>query len=240
MYYDKFLLLCGYEPDEITVQRARIEKAFNKLEFTRNDFEIGEQRVRFYYDVELHSVRKMLGIWIQSLVDLILAREEGKKIVYTCMPPYFHILSGLAIISKDVYVTSPDLTLATAVGGIFGKLIPFLETAEEDILPAGCAFCSPIQAKLGAIIMGVIPVPDLFISSGFVCDQSPKVDEILSAKYGTPIIYSDGTHDEYGNNWPQVSQRRVKYIAQESAEILEQLKKILGCSLSEEIAPKQT
>jgi benzoyl-CoA reductase/2-hydroxyglutaryl-CoA dehydratase subunit BcrC/BadD/HgdB len=238
LYYDKLLGLCGYEPDEIKSERPRIERAFEKLEFGKEDIDGGEERIRYYFDIDLLSVRKMLGLWIKSLLDLILAKEEGKKVVYTCMPPFFHILSGLAAVSKDLYVTSPDLILAHTVGGFFGKLIPLLEAAEADLLPAGSAFCSPVQSKLGAINKGIIPIPDLFVSSGFVCDQSPKVDELLGIRYGIPIVYSDGPNDAVENDWPLVGDRRVQYVSSEYKAILKQVEAILGYKVTEEAIHK--
>ena len=235
MYYDNLLMLCGYELEDLERERHRIEKAFEKLEFTQDDLDRGEQRVKYYFDLELLSIRKMLRLWIKSLIDLVHAKEEGKKVVYTCMPPFFHILGALAA-HPDLYVTSPDITLAHTVGGIFGKVVPLLEIAEADILPAGSAFCSPVQAKYGAIIKGMIPVPDLLVSSGFVCDQSPKVDELLGSKYGIPVVYSDGPNDADKINWPQVSDRRVQYMAHEYKDTLQKIEAVLGYRITEEQA----
>jgi benzoyl-CoA reductase/2-hydroxyglutaryl-CoA dehydratase subunit BcrC/BadD/HgdB len=178
----------------------------------------------------------MLGLWLKSLIDLVLAKEEGKKVVYTSMPPLFHILNGLVIASDDLYVTSPDITLTIALGGIFGKVSHLMEIAEGDLLPAGSAFCSPIQVKLGAIDAGLIPVPDLLVSSGFVCDQTPKIDELLNLRYGVPVIYGDGPHDEYEKIWPRVNDKRVKFFTHESKEILAKMKDVLGCTVTEETA----
>jgi benzoyl-CoA reductase/2-hydroxyglutaryl-CoA dehydratase subunit BcrC/BadD/HgdB len=236
MYYDSLLILCDYKPEEIEVERRRLERAFKILELSPEDFTRGEERVKCYFDIELHSIRKMLGLWLRSLVDLALAKEEGKKVVYTSMPPLFHILNGLAIVSDELYVTSPDLTLSTSMGGIFGKITHLMEEAEGDWLPAGSAFCSPIQVKLGAINRGIIPVPDLLVSSAFVCDQTPKIDELLNLKYGIPVIYGDGPHDEYEKTWPQVNDKRVKYITAESKDILRKIEDIFGYSVTEEIA----
>ncbi|MEJ2739660.1 MAG: 2-hydroxyacyl-CoA dehydratase family protein [Dehalococcoidia bacterium] len=238
MYYDDLLKLCGYEIEDIENVRPRLEKAFKILEFTPEDFNKAEQRVKHYYDVDLLSIRKMLGIWFKSLIDLVLAKEDGKKVVYTSMPPYFHILNGLTIVSEDVYVTSPDITLAYAVGGIFGKLLPYLEEAERDVFTVSSASCSPIELKLGAINLGAIPLPDLCISSGHVCDQTPKLDEILNLRYGTHVVYADGTHDEYEKVWPNVSEKRVEYVTGITEEILQRVNKILGCSMTKEIAEK--
>lgn len=236
MYYDSLFKLCGYEPEEIEKERRRLEKAFKLLELIPEDFTRAEARVKYYFDIDLLSIRRMLGLWLKSLIDLVLAKEEGKKVVYTCMPPLFHILNGLAIVSDELYVSSPDLTLSTTLGGIFGKVTHLMEAAEGDWLPAGSAFCSPIQVKLGAIIKGTIPVPDLLVSSGFVCDQTPKIDELLNLKYGIPVVYGDGPHDEYEKTWPQVNDKRVKYITAESKGILNKINDVFGYSITEETA----
>lgn len=235
MYYDGLLRLCGYEPREIEEQRPRIEKAFDKLEFTPEDFERAEERVREYFEIELVGIRKMLGLWIRSLVDVVLAREEGKKLVYTMMPPMVIVQNAMAMVSKDVYVTAPDILLSYTHGAIFGNLTPILEAAEEDLLPLASCYCGGIKAKLGAISKGVIPVPDLLVASGFVCDQTPKVDEILSERYNIPVAYIDGTLDEEKMNWEKTSDIRVEYLVQESKDALSKFQEVTGCIVTEEM-----
>jgi benzoyl-CoA reductase/2-hydroxyglutaryl-CoA dehydratase subunit BcrC/BadD/HgdB len=235
MYYDSVLKLCGYEPREIEEQRPRLEKAFDKLGFTPQDFERAEERVREYFDIELVGIRKMLGLWLQSLVDVVLAREEGKKLVYTMMPPMVIVQNAMAMASKDVYVTAPDILLHHTHGAIFGNLTPILEAAEEDLLPLASLFCGGIKAKLGAISKGVIPVPDLLVASGFVCDQTPKVDEILSERYNVPVVYIDGTLDEEKMNWEKTSDRRVEYLVQESKDALSKFQEVTGCVVTDEM-----
>jgi benzoyl-CoA reductase/2-hydroxyglutaryl-CoA dehydratase subunit BcrC/BadD/HgdB len=235
MYYDSLLRLCGYEPREIEEQRPRIEKAFDKLEFTAEDFERAEERVREYFDIELVGIRKMLGLWLQSLVDVVLAREEGKKLVYTMMPPMVIVQNAMAMVSKDIYVTAPDILLSYTHGAIFGNLTPILEAAEEDLLPLASCYCGGIKAKLGAVSKGVIPLPDLFVASGFVCDQTPKVDEILSERYNIPVVYIDGTLDEEKMNWEKTSDIRVEYLIQESKDALSKFEEVTGCIVTEEM-----
>ena len=236
MYYDELLRLCGYEPEQIERERPRIEKAFEKLEFTPEDIDRGEKRVRQYFDIELNSIRKTLGLWIQCLIDLVLAREERRKIIYCAMPPFSSLMNVMAMVSEDIYVSPPDIVLSHTVGGIFDKLNPILETAEGDLLPAGSASCGGILAKLGAIIKGIIPVPDLLVSSGFVCDQTPKIDQLIGERYGIPVAYVDGPHDEMRKNWPQISDRRVKYLAQEAKDALTKFKEVTGYTVTEEVS----
>jgi benzoyl-CoA reductase/2-hydroxyglutaryl-CoA dehydratase subunit BcrC/BadD/HgdB len=238
MYYNKLLELCDYDPEEIERNRQRLERAFTLLQLTPEDFTRAEERVTYFFDIDLRCVRKMLGMWVKSLVDLSMAKEDGKKVVYTAMPPLFHILNGLAIVSEDLYVSSPDLLLSTCMGGMFGKITNLMELAEGDWLPAGSAFCSPIQVKLGAIKKGIIPMPDLLVSSAHVCDQTPKIDELLNLEYGIPVLYGDGPHDEYEKTWPSVSDKRVKYVTAESKDILDRIKELFGYTVTEEIATR--
>ena len=92
----------------------------------------------------------MLGLWIQSLIDLVLAKEEGKKLVYTMMPPMVLVQNAMAMASKDVYVTAPDILLSYTHVGFFGKANPIFEAAEGDLLPMASANCGGIKLKLGA------------------------------------------------------------------------------------------
>jgi benzoyl-CoA reductase/2-hydroxyglutaryl-CoA dehydratase subunit BcrC/BadD/HgdB len=234
MYYDNFLKLCGYEPTEIEEQRPRIEKAFEKLKLVPQDFTRAEERVREYFDTELVSMRKMLGLWVQSLIDLILAKEEGKKLVYTMMPPMVLVQNAMAMTSKDVYVTAPDILLSYTHVAFLGKADPIFEAAEKDLLPMASANCGGIKLKLGAISLGLIPMPDLLISSGFVCDQTPKVDEILNERYGIPAVYIDGTLDEDKTNWLETKNIRVEYLVQESKQALARFQEITGCVVKDE------
>jgi benzoyl-CoA reductase/2-hydroxyglutaryl-CoA dehydratase subunit BcrC/BadD/HgdB len=235
MYYDNFLKLCGYELEGIEKQRPRLEKVFEKLELTNEDLQKAEGRVREYFDTELASIRKMLGLYFQSLVDIVLAKEEGKKLVCTMMPPLVLVQNAMVMASKDVYVTAPDILLSYTHGALLGKFAPILETAEEDLLPITSAYCGGIKANLGAISMGIIPRPDLLVASAFVCDQTPKVDEILGERYGIPVIYIDGTLDEEKTNWLETTDRRVEYLVQEAKHALERFQEVTGCVVTEEM-----
>ena len=139
----------------------RIERAIEKLRFGPDDFQRAEQRMKEYFDVDLVSMRKMLGLWFRSLVDVVLAREEGKKLVYTMMPPLVLVQNAMTMASTDLYVTAPDILLSYTHGAIFGNLAPILEVAERDLLPLASCYCGGIKAQLGAISLGLLPLPDV-------------------------------------------------------------------------------
>ena len=238
MYYDELLRLCGYEPEEIEKERPRIEKTFDKLEFTPEDIDRGEKRIRQYFDIELGGIRKMMGLWIKSLVDLVLAREERVKIIYCATPPFPQLANAMAMVSEDIYISSPEQIFAHVVGGIFDRLNPILEAAEGDLLPAGLAYCSGLQARLGGIIKGAIPVPDLLVSSGFICDETPKLDELIGKIYEVPVAYVDCINDSMERNWPQISDTRIEYLAHEARDALAKFEEVTGYKVTEEIAQK--
>ena len=238
MYYDELLRLCGYEPEEIENERKRIEKALEKLELTPKDIDRGVKRVSQYFDIELTSIRKMMGLWLKSLIDLVLAREEREKIIYCAAPPFPQLANAMVMVSKEIFVTSPEVTVSQTLGGIFDKLNPVLEAAEGDLLPAGLAYCSGLQVRLGGIIKGVIPVPDLLVSSGFVCDETPKLDELVSKRYGIPVAYVDGVNDELEERWPRVSDKRIEYIAQEARDALAIFEEVTGYKVTEEVSQR--
>lgn len=234
MYYDELLKLCGYEPEEIEKERPRVEKAFEKAGLTPEDIDRGEKRVREYFDIELIGMRKILGLWLKNLIDLVLAREERKKIVYPSWPPFPQVMSAMAMTSKDIYVSAPESVLDLTMGMMFDKINPFLEAAEGDLLPPGLANCSFLQARLGGILKGVVPVPDLLVPSANLCDQTPKLDELIGQIYGVPVVYLEAVHDEMGENWPVSSDRRVKNAAQEARQAIAKFEEVTKCKVTDE------
>ncbi|HEX2966621.1 MAG TPA: 2-hydroxyacyl-CoA dehydratase family protein [Syntrophorhabdaceae bacterium] len=238
MSYRAFLELCGYEKEEINQQGKRIEKAIEKLRLGPEDFRRAEQRINEYFDIDLISIRKTLGLWFKSLVDVVLTREEGKKLVYTMMPPLVLVQNAMTMASTEVYVTAPDILLNYTFGAIFGNQDPILEAAEADLLPLASCYCGGIKAELGAISLGLIPLPDLMVASGFVCDQTPKVDEIIHERYGIPVVYIDGTLDEEKGRWADGYERRLEYLVEEGKNALKQFELITGFTVTDDMLEK--
>jgi hypothetical protein len=86
----ELLKLCGFGPDEIESERRRVQEVFKRLGITPEDIDQTRRRLIKYYDPELQGVRKMFRLYIKDILDLVLAREEGKKrIIYGFMAPVF-------------------------------------------------------------------------------------------------------------------------------------------------------
>jgi len=232
--YTKLLEQCGFEPDEIETQRPRIDRAFEIAGIDKGDVAQAEQRLTEYFDLEMVAVRKILGFYLKNFVDLVLLREEGKKIVYTVFPPVARLGLASVLVSDNVYCHAPEIIIDVVMGQMFGKLNPILEAAEESGLAPGTAQCSLNQARLGAIAKGIIPVPDITLTSGFFCDQSPKVDELLHEVYGVPNIFVDACIDSAWEEFPEITRRRVEYYAKEQKRARHELNEALGLNITEE------
>lgn len=232
--YSEFLKLCGYEPEEIEQERPRINRAFEIMEIRPEDIKRAEERLREYVWVESLGMRKILGIWLKDMIDLVLAKEEGKETVYTSYPPIREIAAITAIASDNVVGACPESLTTVVMGFIFDKLNPYLEEAESLMLKPGLAFCSLLKARMGAIAKGLIPVPSLTIPSGLLCDQAPKTDEILHEMYGFPVAYVDTIWDEAKDEYPVVSPRRVRYLAKEIENAVKKFIEITANELSDE------
>lgn len=236
-YYDELLELCAFTEAQRDSQRARIERVFTKLGLLPVDMERAVARVRKNFDIELLGVRKALGIWLKELFDAVLAKEEGKKIIYFGYPPFQH--TGMAIkaaarAKEDFYVGCPEIVLCQTLGQIFDKLAPVLEAGEASGLPPGHAMCSLLQVKLGALETGIIPVPDLSIATSYFCDMGPKADELMQHKYGHPVEYVDGCLDSPWGAWPGHDRETVRYLGAQLNGLLGTIKNMFGIEVNEE------
>jgi len=234
MIHSEFLKLCGFEPEEIKREARRIEKAFDILEISDDDVDRAKAKIEKYIDIELPSMRKVLGLWLKELVDMVLAKDEGKKVIYVSYPPIPQIAAAMALTSDKIYCASPDIVLSNTLNLLFDKINPVLETAERNGLAPGIAFCSYLQTRLGAIVKGIVPRPDLLISSSYLCDLTPATDQLLHELYGTPVAYIDNLMDEKGDRWPDdINPRKVRYFAREMENSINMYTRITGYSLPE-------
>ena len=231
--YSEFLEICGFEPEEIKKESHRVDKAFHILGIEQEDISFAKKRLETFYDIELEGIRKTLGLWIKELIDMVLAKQEGKKIVYTSFPPVSEISATLSLASEEIYCCAPEIVLSNTLNLIFNKINPVLEAAENHGLAPGIAFCSYLQTRLGAIVKGIIPKPDFLIPSSYMCDLTPETDQILHETYNIPVSYIDNIMDVKGDDWPNIDPRKVKYLATEMRNAVEQFTHIFGRKISE-------
>lgn len=230
----EFLRLCGFEPEEIKREERRTEKAFEILEISDADTDRAKAKIEKYFDIELPSMRRILGLWMKELVDMVLAKDEGKKVIYVSYPPIPQMAAAMSLTSDRVYCASPDIVLSNTLNLLFDKINPVLETAEKNGLAPGIAFCSYLQTRLGSIVKGIVPRPDLLIPSSYLCDLTPATDQLLHELYGIPVAYVDNLIDEKGDRWPDdINPRKVRYFAREMENAIDMYTRVTGYQLPE-------
>ena len=228
MYYVDLFKLCGWEDQEIWQERSRIDDVFGILGITSEDVRAAEGRVREGYDIELTGIRKILGVWIRALIDLVLSRKEKNKIIYYSFPS----LGGLGfttsvIAGKENMCVCPEWILIVTLGSIFDKAGSVLKAAEETAMAPGKAFCSLVQMRLGAMVKGIIPLPDCLLTSGFLCDVESKADEWIHETYNVPWIVTDNVLDSPWGEFPEIKAERVYYLGAEINRTLDQIYKVI-------------
>jgi len=234
--YTELFKLCGFEDDEIERERPRIDKAFTILGLNEEDIKRGETRLHTYFDIDLTGVRKFLGIWMRELVNLVLAREEHDKIVYSDFPMELRPLMSMMLSTdeKEVYFATPGQIINMTIGQIFDKLNPYLEAGEESGFPPGSAHCALYQTRLGAMVKGVIPFPDLSVIAGYHCDQPAESEQLLQEVYGIPVLYLDSCADANWGDWPKFNDHRVRYCGSQARKMFKAFEEMFNCQITEE------
>jgi benzoyl-CoA reductase/2-hydroxyglutaryl-CoA dehydratase subunit BcrC/BadD/HgdB len=208
----ELLQLCGFEQRERPAQLPRMEEAFARLGITEDDVQTAKDRLHTYYDMDLSGIRRMMGVLLKDMTDIVLLRDEGaRKVIHSCMAPGFEVL-GTAINthSEDVRLTYPNFTFMAVLGGVFGKFVPVLEEAEKLWLRGGVArHCGMVKARVGLISLGLHPRPDLTVTTGYLCDTSPKSNEIMQEVFGIPAYCVDHVQDRHMAEYPDASRATV-------------------------------
>jgi len=233
----ELLTLCGYEPDEIESELPRMQKTFTKFGLTDKDIGQGKERLTKYYDVELKGVRKLFGLFLKELVNLTLAKEEGKKkIINGCMAPAFDVLgSALVSHSHEVLAAVPNPAIQIILGCVFDRFVPILEAAERQWLKGGVVgHCANVKTRLGLHALNLIPKPDLLVTSGPLCETSPKTNDLLEELYGIPTFCYDTCQDRDLREYPD-SARTIAFVGKGMRGLAHRLEEVTGVEITDDM-----
>lgn len=231
----ELLTLCGYENQDIESELSRIQRVFKILGIDSSDIERGKKRLNTFYDMNLQGVRKAIGLCIKSAMDTVLAREDGKrKIIHSFMAPGMELL-GTALISKseDIYVSNLNGPLQFLLGGMFDKMSPVLEAAEKRWLKGGKAYhCANVKATLGFLELGLVPRPDLLVTSGLLCDTAPKSTDLIQELYGIPVFTYDSCIDSDFSDFPDFK-RIIEYASKSARRLAKRIEEVVGFEITD-------
>jgi benzoyl-CoA reductase/2-hydroxyglutaryl-CoA dehydratase subunit BcrC/BadD/HgdB len=232
----ELLKLCGFSAHDLESEFFKVERAFNKLGITAEDIERAKQRLNTYYDIELRGIRKALRLCIREVVNAVLAREEGKKVLYGFMSTQFGWVISSALVSKSqkVYSAPIDMLFPFVFGCIFGKMVPVLEAAEQKWLKAGrVAHCGNVKSIVGLFILDLLPKPDLLVASGFNCETAPKTLYMLRGLYDIPVYQFGACQDrEFGE---PIDTRTTDFAEKSLRELVEKVQEVVGFRITDDM-----
>lgn len=240
--YEGFLKITGFDDKEIPYILPEWKKACAILGLTEADVRhSAEEWIPEHFDVELESVRKLLGLFIRECIDLLKAKDykkQGVKIVYGILPAQSIFYYALKLAAPDrVYVGFPDVFLTVIMQGFFHKLNPYLEEAEAHGIPYGCRHCALNKTRYAAKRLDIIPSPDISWIWGLVCDEGPKSDEFIQRYYAPDwktYVLRLPRDQALGTPEDEVKER-VAYLAAQMKDGFEYVSKTIGLSVDEKM-----
>lgn len=232
----ELLGLCGFEEQEIERELPRIGRTFNILGINVEDVEMGKQRLKKYYDVELEGVRKIFRLCMRELVNAVLIREESDgKVIYGFMAPGVDLICSILVSRSDkVFAINQCWAFQIVYGCIFGKIVPVFEETEKKWLKAGAvAHCANIKTLAGSILQGFFPKPDLLVTAGFLCEAAPKTLDMLHELYNIPVWYIDACKDRQSWEYPEPIDRIASLTAISLRQLVEKIQEITGVEITD-------
>ena len=179
---------------------------------------------------------RAIGVIVKDVVNTVLAREDGKKLIYGIMAPGFETL-GTAVSSKseEIYVTQLTNNFPFVLGCVFGKLVPVLEAAESEWLKAGgVRHCGNLKTCVGLLSLGVIPKPDLIVTSGQLCDTAPKTIDLIHELYDIPTHCYDTCQDAAFREYPDLK-RPTSLLAESLRGLSRKMEEVVGFEITDDM-----
>jgi benzoyl-CoA reductase/2-hydroxyglutaryl-CoA dehydratase subunit BcrC/BadD/HgdB len=167
----------------------------------------------------------------------VLAREEGKrKILYGFMSPGFETLgSALVSKSKEIYAAMIATSFQVVLGCVFDKMGPILEAAEHQWLkPGKVSHCANVKALVGLLALGLIPRPDLLVTSGQLCDTAPKTIDLIQELYGIPTCCYDTCQDREFRDYPD-AKRAMGLSAKSLRRLVLRMQEVVGFEITDDM-----
>jgi benzoyl-CoA reductase/2-hydroxyglutaryl-CoA dehydratase subunit BcrC/BadD/HgdB len=238
--YEKFMEQCGFEKDEISEQMPLLQKALKKLLIEPEDINLAVNKfIPEFFDISLKGVRKLLRAYIRELMDLTRAKEykeQGVKVVYGILPANTLLYQAIKQVAPEkIYISFPDIFIATMINALFHKIAPYLELAEAHGMDRGTIHCALNKVRYAAHILEIIPPADLSWIWGFICDEAPKCEELIHHLFGTKFYLVRASHDTPLGSREDEDDERIEFIAKEYRDGFEKLQEILDIEVTQKV-----
>ena len=135
-----------------------------------------------------------------------------------------NLVSSFRVKGKGVGVIAIDPTSALTGGAILGDRVRMQRhSTDREVFIRSLA----TRGWVGGLAKGIIPVPDMVLTSSYYCDMGSKTDELLHQRYGHPAVYVDGSMDSRWGEFPDYDPERVRFLGGEVNRALDKVRDIL-------------
>ena len=190
------------------------------------------------FDLSMEGVRKLIGCYTVEAIDLTKAAERkanGEKIVYGILPAHTSFYRAFKFTDPKVNTYFVDMDYLGFMQTFFHKIAPVLEYAEEHGIRLGCRHCALNKTKYAILSTGIVPMPDVNWTWGFICDQAPKTEELLQESWDSryTMVNSRFPHHGHAHENEYQNEDMVKYLGAVMRDGYEQVCKILNIKVDE-------
>ena len=113
--------------------------------------------------------------------------------------------------------------------------MPILEAAESEWLKTGeVRHCANVKICAGLLTLGLIPKPDLLVTSGQLCDIAPKTVDLLHELYNIPAYYFDTCQDAAFKEYPDLK-RPGKLLAKSLRNLSHRIEEVAGFEITDDM-----
>ncbi len=244
-YYDDFLKMLDWTDEQIESQRDRVENMLNKISADSPEaIQHAIDHVNVGFDLSIPGVATLCGLAVEQLVRNVHIKEDFKYFVGLNQPVAPPMILGMLFAAYEaakagnnvLHINGVITNCINTLGMIFDKYNAVLEAGELIGQAAGKAHCAYYQAQAGLYDLGIIPVPDMVISSGWFCDQGAETDELIADKFGFETIPLDGCNDYPWDSKP--TQREIKYMASTLDRAVARVEELTGLKVTKEHSMK--
>lgn len=232
---EELLRTLGFSEEEIKAERDRVDAALTKCKIlTDEDLEKAQANLNRY--LTTRAAYKAYGLALKRFTDMMLAKDEGKKLVYLIHEEFPQIIMTFyTVMEKGQFVIEIPETLCWVLfsQACFDKLPLILEYGEKYGMEITAAHCPIDKIAFGAVGAGIIPKPDFITSGGVFCDQGPKQCEVMGETFGIPyFVITDSARDEPWGLYPDIEEDNAIYLGESMERHFKELARQLGTELS--------
>lgn len=243
--YNKLFNTLGLDDEWQTANKSRIDLFLDRITVrTQEEIDHAYETLTFQYETGLEGVRGMLAVCTKEAIDWVLAKDEHEIVLNFGRPVFATLSQGMVVGERKYggkyYARGTSCMLSELIlGSVFDKMHGIIDIGEEMGQQNGRGHCSLYQALVGAMEIGMFPVPDLEIACGFFCDQAPEAEALMHELFkdkggGYNVLFADRPMDHQWDSWPDVDRHTTELLAIELDRVYETLAKDWGFELTPE------